>query len=91
MATRQRKSEPATNIAAADRTIDGLRSGGKLETVDEAMIVGFRAIAAALDAEPSNASLWREYRAIEARLRDGGGVGDDLGRIINRLSAPIRD
>ena len=49
-----------------------------------ARVAAFRGLADAVDAEPLNASLWREFRAVEAavmELRDGGDSElDDLIR-----------
>jgi len=63
-------SVPPTNVAAAEITIAALRAAGRLETIDKARMTAFRSLARAVDADPSNASLWREYAAAERTLRE---------------------
>jgi hypothetical protein len=87
-----RQRTPRTNQGAAEATIRALRQAGRLEAVDDALVAGFRTIAAAVDADPGNASLWREYRAFEARLRETGDhVDDDLADVLRAMSAPVGD
>jgi hypothetical protein len=58
------------NFDAAQLTVDQLREGGRVEPVDEARIIGFLAMAAELDVDPGNASLWKAYWQVEALLRE---------------------
>ena len=79
-------SVPPTNVAAADLTIDALRAAGRLETIDKARVTAFRSLARAVDADPSNASLWREYRAAELVLREARNDDDyDFAKLLDDL------
>lgn len=67
-----------TNSEAVAATIDALRAEGKLGEADEAFVALALGLAAAVDADPENAALWREYRAALATLTTvGTGAGDD--------------
>lgn len=79
------------NVEAAMRTIAALQSLGRLENVDDALVTGFMSLAAALDEKPTDAGLWREYRAYEQRLRATGGGDDDLARLLADLQTPVGD
>ncbi len=63
-----------TQAEALRETIDALRLAGRLEQVDAATVAVAEGLAAAVDADPTNASLWRELRAAVETLR---GVGAD--------------
>lgn len=63
------------NLRGVNKTLRELRRLGRLETVDEARIAMLRSMATALDYDPSNASLWRQYRAALADLL---GADDDV-------------
>lgn len=77
------------NAAAIAKVIAALTELGRLEDVDAALVQSAQSLAEAVDAQPDNASLWREYRAAEAALRAcGQGKGDDaLARALAELSA----
>ena len=78
------------NRIAAEETIAALRSAGRLETIDSARITTFQTLADAVDADPVNASLWREYRAAETALREVNDDGNtELTEILSRLSTPV--
>jgi hypothetical protein len=80
------------NRAAAEQTIAALQSVGRLEVIDSARVATFRTLADAVDADPVNASLWREYRAAEHTLREvTDDVDDELTQILGRLSTPLGD
>lgn len=79
------------NAQAIEETLAELRRMGRLEKVDAARTQALRSMAAALDENPFNSQMWREYReAIEGLTAHDGDDGsvDDL---INELSAPVRD
>jgi hypothetical protein len=80
-----------TNSEAVQRTIDALRSADKLSEVDEARVAAALALAEAVDMDPGNASLWREYRAAEATLREAqhGSTTDELAGLLSSLSAQV--
>ena len=85
------KRQPS-NHDAMSATVDALQRTGRLENVDAALVRAALTLAEAVDRDPDNASLWREYRAVEASLRrlDGGAV-DSLAAAIAELSAPVGD
>lgn len=68
----------ATNLEAATAFIAHLRSQDRLSAVDEARASGFLAMAAELDADPGNASLWKAYWQVEDLLR--GDVDSETDR-----------
>jgi hypothetical protein len=88
-------SRPETdgrNRQAAEAVIEALRLAGRLEPVDSVRVATLQTLADAVDADPVNASLWREYRAAEAALREVRDDGnDELAQILNRLSSPVVD
>ena len=80
------------NRIAADATITALRSAGRLELIDSARISMLQTLADGVDADPVNATLWREYRAAETALREITDDGtDELAEILSRLSTPMGD
>jgi hypothetical protein len=86
------RDTPGRNREAADATIAALRSAGRLESIDSARVATFQTLADAVDADPVNASLWREYRAAESTLREVNDDGnDELTEILGRLSTPTGD
>ena len=90
------RTEPAPvlgrNRTAAEATISALREIGRLETVDSARIAALQALADAVDADGANASLWREYRAAEASLREVHDDGtDEIATLIEALSPKVGD
>ena len=63
-----------TQVDSLAATIEALAAAGRLEAIDAATVAVAQGLAAAVDADPTNASLWREYRAAVETLR---GVGAD--------------
>lgn len=64
-----------TNAQAAEATIKAL---GLTDKEHQALVVACRTMAMAVDREPQNASLWREYRQLLVELgRVASGVSDD--------------
>jgi hypothetical protein len=95
-AKRARKATPAPvygrNRTAIETMVTALRESGRIEPVDEARVTAAVALADAVDADPTNASLWREYRAAVETLRqvsDGGT--DDFAALMAGLSAEVGD
>jgi hypothetical protein len=67
-----------TNVEAVENTITTLRVEGRLGDADDAFVMMAQGLAAAVDAEPENAALWREYRAaLTTLIATGSGTGDD--------------
>jgi hypothetical protein len=76
------------NRVAAEQTIDALRLAGHLEPVDATRIAQLRAIASAVDLDPTNAALHREFRLSEASLRlSGAGAAevDSYAQLMHKL------
>jgi hypothetical protein len=51
-----------TNRGQLEQTLKELRRLERLGKIDAAAVQALRSMAAALDAEPANAALWRQYR-----------------------------
>lgn len=77
------------NLSALDETVSALRALGRLEDVDAATVEAARSLAMAVDEQPGNASLWREYQAAVRSLREVG-ADDDGGLDIDAIVAAIR-
>lgn len=77
---------------ALESTIEALRAKGVLEPVDESLVATAKGLAAAVDANPDNAALWREFRAAQQALR-GLTVGDadDYDALVRDLHAAMGD
>lgn len=87
-----RRRAPKTNVAAIEVTLAELGRMGRLEDVDAARVQALRSIAAALDENPFNSQMWREYReAIEGLTADDGNRDDSIEDLIDELSSSIRD
>ena len=67
-----------TNRGQLERTLAELRRLGRVEQVDAAAVQALRSMAGALDGDPSNAALWRQYREAlrELTADDGAGSAD---------------
>jgi hypothetical protein len=80
--------QPETNLNALELVIDALRHAGRIERIDEAVVMAARALAAQVDEHPENAALWREYRAAEQTLRGISTYADDaFTLLIDQLHA----
>mgnify|MGYP003548137045 FL=1 len=79
------------NRSAAEATLVTLAE--QFADADEALTTGFVMLAEAVDADPTNAALWGQYRAAEAAVREVANRGDDdeFSRLMAGLSASIRD
>lgn len=67
------------NRAAAEVTVAALRASGAVEEPQEALVALVLGLASAVDKEPGNAALWREYRAAVQQLEGVGSGGVDDG------------
>lgn len=80
------------NRSAVELTVAALQELGRVEKVDSARVAAAQALADAVDADPGNASLWREYRAALESLRQvGDGGSDEFGKLLASLSSEILD
>jgi hypothetical protein len=79
-----------STTAAAVATVEALKRAGRLEDIDAALVSGFLSIATALDDDPSNASLWRQFRDFEAALRTTGAAAhdNDLVALLAKVGDP---
>lgn len=50
------------NVSELERTLAALDRLGRVEDIDAARVQAVRSMALALDYDPSNAALWRQYR-----------------------------
>lgn len=80
------------NRTAVELMLEALRDTGKLENVDAARATAAQALADAVDSDPTNASLWREYRASLEMLRllSDGSV-DEFAKLLESLSSEMGD
>lgn len=79
-----------TNVEALAVTLGELRRTGRVERIDAAHVQALESMAAVLDADPSNAALWRQYRDALGELThdgDGGSVDAELAE----LFGPVRN
>ena len=72
---------------AAESLVTALRDAGRLEPVDELRVAALRGLVEAVVAQPLNAALWRELRALELSLRavPDDVAGDDLAALFAAL------
>jgi hypothetical protein len=79
------------NASAIEETLAELKRMGRLEKVDAARIQAVRSMARALDQNPFNSQMWREYReAIGGLIADDSG-SDSIDELLDELSGPVRD
>lgn len=89
----ERSKHRGRNLEAAERTIRALRDLGRFEASDEARVTAVLSLARAVDADPANAALWREYRlSIREVLSDDEDANRELQRALDEIrSAPVGD
>ena len=73
------------NLDAALRVVGVLRELGRLEAVDDARVTLFLELARVVDAKPTDAGLWKQYREAEATLRETDDVDDSLADLYSAL------
>jgi len=68
-----------TNGGQFEQTLKELRRLGRVEKIDAAQVQALRSMARALDADPWNAALWRQYREAlrELTADDSDGSFDE--------------
>lgn len=84
----------SANTEAIEATLATLTDLGRLEPIDAAHVQGLRSMAAALDRDPGNAALWRQYREALADLLEADSDADsDLAEALEtiRSAAPMGD
>ena len=86
------KTQPriGTQLAAVEATIAELEAAGSVLPVHAATLGHARGLATAVDADPSNGALWREYRAALKDLELLRAADSDLARQQERLIKLLR-
>lgn len=82
---------PGNQRRAAAKTIRALKD--RLTPGDESVVAMVLGLADAVDADPSNAALWRELRAAVTALSEAGAdvdVDDDTEAFLLALRTPMR-
>jgi hypothetical protein len=77
-----------TNRGQLEQTLKELRRLGRIEKIDAAAVQALRSMAFALDADPSNAALWRQYREALRELTaddDSGGVDAAIADLFTEM------
>jgi hypothetical protein len=88
----QSRDGAGANGVAVEQTLAELRRLGRVEKIDAARVQALRSMAAALDQNPFNSQMWREYReALGALSADDGDDGTAVDQLIDQLSAPVGD
>lgn len=85
------KRAAGSNAAGLERTLKAL--GSRLDDEDEAVVALARGLAVAVDADPANAALWREYRAAVTALAEAAvsdEVDDDTRDFLLTIRTPRR-
>lgn len=72
---------------AAEALAVHLRNLGRIESIDVAQVDGFLMLSEAVDADPTNAALWGQWRAAEAAMRGIGASAepDALSKLLASL------
>jgi hypothetical protein len=84
------RRKAGSNADGLERTIKAMAT--RLGEADEALVALARGLAAAVDAAPDNAALWREYRAAVTALSEVGSddIDDDTEAFLLTLRTPVR-
>lgn len=85
------RRKAGSNATGLERTIRAM--GSRLDDTSEALVALARGLAGAVDADPGNAALWREYRAAVTALREVGSEGDiddDTEAFLLSIRTPVR-
>lgn len=85
------RAEAFTPVVTAGliQTLETL--GDRIQPEHEVLVATAQALAAAVDADPGNAALWREFRAAVSTLYQvtgDGGSGDEFASIFERIRVP---
>jgi len=89
-ATTPAKSFDGPQRQALETTIEALRSAGRLNDIDDARVQIARGLASAVDAEPDNPTIWREYRAAEKALREESeNHADPFDQLIASIASEV--
>ena len=78
------------NREAVDLTVQALHAEGRIREGDAAVVQMVESLASSVDAEPGNASLWREFRAALETLRKLGEEDSNDNDEISVIIAALR-
>lgn len=77
----------STMVAAIERTLVELDRLGRFEEIDAARIQALRSMAAALDSNPFNSQMWREFReSLNEIVRADDDADDDLAAALAQIA-----
>ena len=81
---------PGANERAVAKTLKDFKLDGSLVIVPAALVELCRSLARAVDVDPSNAALFREYRASLDDLREAAsrGTDDDTAEFLISIQTP---
>ena len=71
---------------AAEALAVHLRNLGRIESIDVAQVDGFLMLSEAVDADPTNAALWGQWRTAEVAMR-GIGASDEPDALAELLAS----
>lgn len=81
-----------SNRAACEETLREVERIGRVKSIDAARVQTLRAMATALDLDPFNAQMWREYGEALERLTsdadDAGAVADNVRVLFGSVRDP---
>ena len=80
-----------TNRGQLEQTLKELRRLGRVEKVDAAAVQALRSMAFALDDDPANAALWKQYREALKELTADDDDSDSVGDALADLFAEVGD
>jgi hypothetical protein len=84
------KSFDGPQREALEKTIEALRSAGRLDDAADARVQIARGLASAVDAQPDNPTIWREYRAAEKALREESeNHADPFDQLIASIASEV--
>jgi hypothetical protein len=84
------KSFDGPQREALEKTIEALRLAGRLDDVADARVQIARGLASAVDAQPDNPTIWREYRAAEKALREESeNHADPFDQLIASIASEV--
>ena len=80
------------NRQAVTAAVQALDDAGRLEASDQALVEAALTLADAVDVQPANASLWREYTKVLGMLGELKGAGiDAFDAFLSDLRAQVGD
>jgi hypothetical protein len=80
-----------TNVEAVDRMVAALE--GRLSDEQVAFVAAVRGLAGLVDLNPSDVSVWREYRLMLQALQEvvGDNAADEVADLRSKFEAEVRN